>query len=399
MSLRPVITLFFPGLIVLGCGGATPKETVDLSKKQVVEIEELRITAKRTDDGEFDFEVYDAPDLFDKATELLDRSECEQAAALYDKLAKEFPSSRYLSASLYNAGFCLQEVGKLEEAIQRFSNLIKRLPQSQDVKDASFKVIQILNALERWDQAIVSSDQLLARTDLSSEERMEAMVYRAQALLGAKRLDEGEKQARSSLSYYRTRPEQETIRDDYFAAQANFVVAETYRLRAEAMSLPAAAVEEQREVLNRRAELILEAQRQYFNTSQFKAPRLAAASWYRIGNMYDQLWEAIMQAPIPSHLSPEAHEIYRSELAKLIEPLIRHAIRYWEATLMFIERTADHSDWSENTREEWTAKTKRDLERARQRLLLRSMSGDEPSSTKRDDSDEKGDADAGLSSQ
>lgn len=369
--------LFF-SLLVMSCGAAATEKGLCPAKKQIVEIEELRITAKRAQDGSIGFEVYDAPDLFDKATRLLNENHCDEAVVLYDKLEREFPSSRYRSAAIYNAALCLQKTGKAEQAILRYESLIERLPQSSDIKDALFQKTQLLIGLERFDEALVDSDKLLARSELSSEDRMEAMVYRAQALLGAKRLDEAEREARNSLSYYRTRPEQESIRDDHLAAQANFVVAETFRLRAEAMSLPAAEVEKQREVLNRRAELILEAQRQYFNTSQFKAPRLAAVSWYRIGDMYDQLWEAIIRAPVPSHLSIEAHEIYRSELAKLVEPLIRHAIRYWEATLMFIERTADHSDWSQETRKEWTDKTQRDLEKARQRLLHRAISADGP---------------------
>jgi hypothetical protein len=44
-----------------------------------------------------------------------------------------------------------------------------------------------------------------------------------------------------------------------------------------------------------------------------------------------------------------------------VEPLIRHAIRYWELTLMMVERTQSQTPWAERIRE--------DLERARQRLI------------------------------
>jgi hypothetical protein len=77
--------------------------------------------------------------------------------------------------------------------------------------------------------------------------------------------------------------------------------------------------------------------------------------------MYDELWHSIMSAPVPPHLPPEGHPIYRQELAKLIKPLIRHAIRYWEVTLILLERTGFQS--------EWTAQTRLDLERVRKLLL------------------------------
>ena len=65
---------------------------------------------------------------------------------------------------------------------------------------------------------------------------------------------------------------------------------------------------------------------------------------------------------MPKNLkSAEGEKAYHDELAKLIKPLIRHAIRYWELTLMFIERTGMKTTWSE--------KTKTDLARVRQLLL------------------------------
>lgn len=68
----------------------------------------------------------------------------------------------------------------------------------------------------------------------------------------------------------------------------------------------------------------------YFNTTSL--PDLGnfdgqAASGNRIGNTYDELWHSVMSAPVPPNLPAEGHEVYREELAKLIKPPIRHAIR------------------------------------------------------------------------
>jgi hypothetical protein len=141
------------------------------------------------------------------------------------------------------------------------------------------------------------------------------------------------------------------------------VLAETFRQREQGMTFPE-GLEPQKQVLLRRAELLLEAQREYFNTISLNNVdnyHWAAASGYRIGAMYDELWHSIMQAPVPKHLPPEGHAIYHDELASLIKPLIRHAIRYWELTQMFIERTGIQTTWAE--------KIKTDLERVRGLLL------------------------------
>jgi hypothetical protein len=195
------------------------------------------------------------------------------------------------------------------------------------------------------------------------------MARRSQALLGSGQLDEAERYAQSALAYFRTRAKDQPIRDEFFAAACNYVLAETYRVRGESLAFPD-GVEPQKQVLIHRAQLLLQAQREYFNTINFQNLdnlHWAAASGYRIGHMYDELWHAVMSAPTPAGLKGEGEAVYHEELAKLIKPLIRHAIRYWEMTQMFLERTGTKTTWGD--------KIKEDLGRVRA-LLLEQPAGD-----------------------
>lgn len=357
----PLTILAFAAALTTACAGTqTPSGTTPTGDR--VEMEELRITAKRSGDG-YSFEVYDAKDLFDRATALLNAQKCTDAVALYDKVAAEFEGGPYASASLYNAGLCLQALGDFAGAATHYAALRDRYPSSDDRQDASFQLAEVLVQLERWDDVIKVADELLAHEDLSSSERLEGMARRSQALLGKGLLEEADRYARGALSFYRTRPAEDAIKDDFFAAACNYVLADSFRQRAQKMEFPP-GLEEQKKVLVRRAELLLEAQREYFNTislNNLDNYYWAAASGYRIGNMYDELWHAVMSAPVPANLKGDGESVYREELAKLIKPLIRHAIRYWELTLMFMERT--------NIRGAWADKTAADLERVRGLLL------------------------------
>ncbi len=348
-------------LVAAGCAGSTPEKGT--TAREVMEFEELRINARAKQGGGYEFDTYDAGDLFKRATESLNAKKCDEATTLYDKLVDEFPASEYVSAAMYNAGLCQQALGNFAAAADRYTRVRTLRPDSDDVKDASFLLAEVLVQLERFDAVVTLADELLAREDLSSDERLEGMARRAQALLGRGQLDEAQQYASSALSYFRTRPEDQKIRDQFFAAACNYVLAETYRLREEGLAFPE-GLEPQKAVLIQRAELVLQAQREYFNTISFQELdnlHWAAASGYRIGHMYDELWHAIMSAPVPKNLKGEGEKAYRDELAKLIKPLIRHAIRYWEQTLMLIERAGMKSPWAE--------KTKTDLVRVRGLLL------------------------------
>ena len=355
-------------VVLVACGGASSHaRTAADANGEVIQMEELRITARQTGDG-MAFDSYDAETLFFRATALLNQRRCPDAVTLYDRIADEFPGSRYRSPALYNAGLCLQDAEQREEAVRRFTRLVEEEPNSPDVKHARFQLAQLHVELEQYDEALEIADGLLRGRELSSDERMEAMARRSQALLGQDDLDDAERQARSAVTYYRTRPEDERVRDEFFAAAANYVLAEALRKKASALQIPEANVDDQRMVLERRAQVMLRAQREYFNTMTLTNPHWSTAAGYQIGAMYDAFWNDIMAAPTPpptEALPPGTEEVYadeyRQELARLVEPLIRHAIRYWELTLMMVERA--------NVQTEWTAQIRSDLDRARRRLL------------------------------
>lgn len=354
--------------MVAACGGASPEVQTGPPRQEVIEGEEIHITARRGADGNFEFETADAEQLFQHATELLNQNHCDQAVPLYDRVAREFGSSSYLSPSLYNAGLCLDRMHDREGAAQRFRDLITRIPaEAEDVKHAHFMLSALLVQLEQWPEALTVVDTLLAREDLSAEERVEGLARKAQAQFGGGHIEEADRDARVCLAYFRTRTEDDPVRDDFFVAAANFVLAEVIRIHASEITLPEADADTQRAALERRARLLLNAQTEYFNTVRLGNPHWASAAGYRIGQMYDEFWQLIVNAPTPPNRELTGENLalfgreYHRRLREMVRPLLNHAIRYWELTLMMVERSGVHTEWDERARA--------DLERVRANLL------------------------------
>lgn len=349
-------------IATVGCAAPVPARPTTPHR-----LEAIRIEGNVSPNGEVTSTVIDAETLFDQGVAHSRGERCEEAVASYDRLLAQFPTSSFASPALYNSALCLKESDPTSAAL-RFENLIEAHPGTTNALHAQFQLTELYLSLERWDDGIAMSDKLLAREDISSEERAEAMARKAQHLLGAARIEDAAHQANATLSYVRTRRGDEVIDENYFVAAANFVFAETLRLEAAAILLPEGNIAQQRPVLERRAEVLLAAQRAYFDTMRHTHPFWACAAGYRIGAMYDAFWQAIMTAPVPPYERPldaeqqDAYEeVYRYALARLVKPLIRHSIRYWELTLLMVERTGAESDWSERIRA--------DLQRARQRLI------------------------------
>jgi len=60
-------------------------------------------------------------------------------------------------------------------AAERYAGVRDRHRKSEDVRDASFQLCEVLVQLERWPDVLEVSEELLTREDLSSAERLEAL--------------------------------------------------------------------------------------------------------------------------------------------------------------------------------------------------------------------------------
>ncbi len=365
---------FFPHRIVFlataltatACAGRAPTRTTP-TPPETRPLEELRIEAAVTEEG-VAFEAYSAEDLFQEGVRRSRSGECLEALPLYDRVVRQFTSSRFAPPSHYNAALCLKEQGQPEQAAARFEQLLREYPTTIDMEHARFQLLELYVDLGSFVDGHQVAERLLAAPDVTPDERVEAMARQSQLLLAAGEAEQAARKAREILSYARLRPSDDRVIETYFLAAANYVLAETIRLRSEAIAIPLGSIGSQRAVLEERAQLLLNAQREYFDTIRHTHPHWAAASGYRIGAMYDDFWNAIMSAPVPPADPPvpeserDFYESeYRNSLASLAKPLIRHSIRYWELTLVMVERTGVETEWTRRIRE--------DLERARTRLL------------------------------
>ncbi|MCB9644507.1 MAG: hypothetical protein H6728_15650 [Myxococcales bacterium] len=71
-----------------------------------------------------------------------------------------------------------------------------------------------------------------------------------------------------------------------------------------------------KEDLDDKARNLLRAQRLYLQTIKLRHAEWALAAVYQIGKMYEEMYEAMMKAPIPTELNKEEKAIYVQELRK-----------------------------------------------------------------------------------
>ena len=321
----------------------------------------IHVRASR--DGErLTVDAYDADELFHRATVALRAGRCDRAIELYRRLEEEFSGSDLLEPALYNAGLCHDQLDQHREAAASYRALVDRFPGSRDVTDALFRLAGSLEALEAWDEVIAVLDRLLAeRDDLQGVERVEALARKGDALMQIEDVQGARLALGEAVRLYR-RGRGITPSDPVFHySMAQFKLGEIVHRKMRAVELPP---DEERlwELLEKKAELLLEAQRLYTKVIRIGHPHWAAAAAYRIGSLYHHLWVDILTADPPADLDEEAREIYLDILRERVCVLLEKAVLQWERTLKLAIRLGLDNEWIE--------RTTRDLDKIREILVI-----------------------------
>jgi tetratricopeptide (TPR) repeat protein len=274
-----------------------------------------------------------------------------KAVLHFERLADYFPSSRYRPEALYKAGLLLERMKDYAGALSRFLDAAKAYGDSLEGAEAQFKAADQYFFLADYDSAVAILESLAVATYLPGVRHAEAETKRAVCLYSAGRLDDAEKQLRAVLKEIQDELRDDT-RDGYLPSQAQFYLAEVFRQHFLDVKLdPANETQAQLlQDLEYKAQMLLSAQGHYLRCIRVGHPEWATASGYRIGELYQSLYEQLTDATPPRDLDSEEVEIYRQELRNRIRVLITKAIDAYEQTLAAAERVGATNPFVQETR-------------------------------------------------
>ena len=338
------MVLFAAALAGCATGSTTGKRVT------TIEMEPMKIEVVRGSEGQ-KIEAFDAATLFEQAGDALNKQEWAEAARGYDRLVKDFPDSRYELAARYNAGLALEGLKDWTGAAARYRGLVEKHPESRDALDALFRMGGCWAEAGNWAASAETFAQVLAHKDLSLGDRVEAMGRRGLAQYNMKDTVAAEHTFRDALKYYKDNEEVERLDSDFFLALCHYYLAEIShdQFRAVAVRLPE---KQMKRDLEDKAQLLLVAQGRYVNVARVRNPAWATAAGYQMATLYKEFYDALMQAPVPPELSPEAKAVYVEELRKAIEPLLRKAIHAHELTQQVAERNGIDNEWVRKSSEQ-----------------------------------------------
>jgi tetratricopeptide (TPR) repeat protein len=249
---------------------------------------------------------------------------------------------------------CLQ-AGTLWIELQRWEeaeHVLKPIanPHGDEINlEASFFLALSHYERDQLDAAAALLKPIAQRNALDSRWRLRAQTEYAICLL-----EQGERnQAQRLLEAVATTtppPVDELGKNAW--AKAKFYLAEMAFLRfAESPFCNQCSVNLMAKDVEKKVELLWSAQELFVQTIQTKNNHWAIAAGMRIGELYETLYQQLLDSPLPLEIKPDEHESYRREMRKRLRSLLGEALQNYEDTLHTAERIGTTGFFAKNTRE------------------------------------------------
>jgi tetratricopeptide (TPR) repeat protein len=325
-----------------GCAGAPQAGPQDASDHAPIELDEVRIT--KTDPA-------DLPALFRDASDRLLRGEHAEAAKELDRIYAVDPKGPTAAPSLFNAAVAYSALGELATAGDRYRASADLDPDAPTTKTAWIRLSRIDAYLERWNDLLAASESILARSDLSTLERIEGMGGKGLALVFLGRVDEAYDVIVKARNIIEDQKLGISGPPPLELAQVSFALGEIRRLKSEKIAfVPVPA--DFGAVLEDRCTGLLDAQGAYTDAMRSKDAHWSAMAGFRVGQLYQKLHEDVMAAPPPIVAkSIRQQQLWEGAMRLRYRVLLEKGLAMMKGTVDLGERTGEASPWITRAKE------------------------------------------------
>jgi hypothetical protein len=350
--MRQYFGVLLPGLVALtlalsACAASHPvkraRDAGNVGARAEIEIPRTVVTPGG---------VSTIPDLLRDAANLAKAERWGEAAAAYERAYTLEPEGAFGDEALWGAADAHDHANELEPALARYELVARRSPDTVKGHDAMVRATRLLVFLGRFAPAGVYAERLLKKIELLSDFDRIA-VYSARAL---SLLEHGEDQQASYFiekgrDVIDARQLDAAGRVPRDLAQLYYALGEYRRVRAERVVFQPMPPNFGA-VLEERCQLLLDAQSAYSDSMRAYDAHWSAMAGFRIAELYQRLHQDLLAVqPPPSADTERKRQLFEGAVRTRYAILLTKAKAMAEHTLTMADRTGEHSEWVERTRQ------------------------------------------------
>jgi len=316
---------------------------------RVITLEPMHIEAMRTEHGQR-VEVIDAEALFADGNDAFSAQDFGEAARKFGLVVDRFPDHRYVPVAAYNAGLAHLRGGDAASALPRFTRALELTRGTKDGQDALFQIASCHELMHAWEPMRQVADEILAPhfDGLGVADRIAAHATRGRAEEGLGALALAERDYRQALDIYQANLGARGLDKSPAVSLAQFRIGEIYFQLFASIRFKLPTTRMARD-LEDKSNFFLMAQAAYLRTLRLRHADWAVIAGFRLGALYEGMYDDMLAAEIPADLTHEELEIYYDELKSKIRPLLVRAIDIYERNLRLGQRFGKNDDWMQKT--------------------------------------------------
>jgi hypothetical protein len=291
----------------------------------------------------------DVEELFVSGQTNLRQGRYASAAQAFDRIAEQEGEGIWLERALFQGALAHEAQADLDGAAERFEQLGRRFPHSSWAAEALLRSMRLRLHREAWVQAGETARAFLERYPSSGPAgRIVAYAARGLDLLAAEQQSEAEYFIAKGMEVVDQLELDRAGRIPRDLAPLYFALGEARRRRAREARL-SPDVKQFSARLERRCELLLEAQSAYSDSMRAYDAHWSTMAGYRVGELYEHLHEELMQIPPPRTGTERERQLFEGAMRLRYSVLLNKAGSMLEHTLAMAQRTGEQSEWVRRT--------------------------------------------------
>ena len=326
--------------LLAGCAAKAP-QSIDLSSDPLhIEVDP---------EGRLPPRFWDSYLLMQRAEALFSQKRFAEALTLYRKIADQFPKSDLYPIALFNAGLCLEELGKYDQALEVFRTLEKKRGPTIELKELRFRQAGCLEELGRQQEAAAVLAKISDMFSITAIERINATIRLGVAHYKAGDPRRAKAELRRGLDLYRGFAKKQLPIDTYFVAMGYFYLGEIYFDAFENTALKGKG-QELANRLETKADFLVLARAQYLRCMRTYQGKWMSASLHKLGLGYETFFFALENFPAPEELNEMLAREYKARLNERIKNVFFKAIDAYERNVNLDRELDLASEWAEKSR-------------------------------------------------
>jgi len=271
------------------------------------------------------------------------------AVNLYLKFVEKYPRNKKAADSLYNAAVWVEKWGEYRRSAELYMKYYNNYRKRKDRALILFFAADDYYKIEDWNNSIRLFSKYLKFREKDKKFRMDALYKLSLCYKNLNKMKEYYKTLKviKKVSVEYSKKGKQV--DPYYIAMADFEFAEFLFKKYNNIELKLPS-RKMKKLLKLKAEYLKKVVKRYFGIISYGDPSWSAAALYKIAVAYRRFADALYNAPIPSKLTEEEVDIYRSTLEEQAFPLEDKATEYFTKVIQLAAKFKVENEWTEKAR-------------------------------------------------